>query len=54
MKNTLEVIFTWPNGSTEVRYRATRGSLEAQDFIRQVEELKKPNGYSIRYTDYQL
>ncbi len=54
MKNTLEVIFTWPDGKKEVRYRATKGSSEAKEFYNQVQGLKKPNGYSIIFTDYNL
>ncbi len=54
-KNTLEVVYTWPeSGKEEVRYRAHRDSEEAKDFIAQIANMRKPHCYSIRYTDYQL
>jgi hypothetical protein len=49
----MEVVYTWPNGREEVRYRRPRGSPDALDFEEQVKALQQRHGkacpYSIRY-----
>lgn len=37
MKNTLEVIYTWPDGREEVRYRRAKDSEDAIGLMRQID-----------------
>lgn len=37
---TTEIVYRWPDGREEVRYRRPYGSEAAQLFIQEVEELK--------------
>lgn len=50
----LEVVYTWPDGREEVRYRRTSKSKEAAELIAEVDALQKAHGikspYSYRYT----
>jgi hypothetical protein len=51
----MEVVYTWPGGREEVRYRRPTGSDDAKVLERRVELLRQMHGpdspYSIRYTD---
>lgn len=53
-KKILEVVYKWPSGREEVRYRRAVGSVEAQNLQNQVDELHKRDGkdspYSYRIT----
>lgn len=50
----MEVVYTWPDGREEVRYRRPDGSEQAQQLERQVRMLERNLGaecpYSIRHT----
>lgn len=53
MKETLEVIFTWPSGRKEVRYRAEKGTEAHDKLLLQVIYLMESGEgntpYSFRY-----
>jgi hypothetical protein len=38
---TLEIVFTWPGGREEVRYRRPLGSVEAEELRQEVNELRR-------------
>jgi hypothetical protein len=52
---TTEVVYTWPDGREEVRYRRAYGSKEAFYYIEQVNRLRRMHGeecpYSIRHVN---
>ena len=47
---TLEVVFTWPSGREEVRYRRASGSPESAEFKSEVEALRKKHGDQCPYS----
>lgn len=47
---TLEVIYTWPDGREEVRYRATAGTEKADELQAQVDHLKSLHGPESPYS----
>jgi hypothetical protein len=53
----MEVIYTWPDGREEVRYRRTTGSSEANALENQVQKLQEQHGpecpYACRYSTAQ-
>lgn len=55
MSRTVEILYTWPNGRTEVRYRRPEGSDEAKDLMGQVDGLMDRQGsdcpYGYRFVD---
>jgi len=54
LAQTLEVIYTWPDGRKEVRYRRPARSTAADELIAEVNEQKARHGadcpYSYRFT----
>ena len=57
MSETLEIVYKWPNGREEVRYRRPAGTEDARSLIAEVEELQAradllgyENPYFFRYT----
>ena len=50
---TTEIVYRWPNGDEEVRYRRPRGSRQARLLIDEVESLRARLGaecpYFVRY-----
>jgi hypothetical protein len=54
MSATTEIVYTWPDGREEVRYRQPKDSPRALDLIEQVLELQTEHGaacpYSFRHT----
>jgi hypothetical protein len=55
---TMEVVYTWPDGREEVRYRRPAGSVEAHKLSNEVLELRRKHGeqcpYSIRFVSTAL
>lgn len=53
----IEIVYTWPNGREEVRYRRPTHSREGEDLRQQVERLQETYAhecpYSYRYTDHE-
>lgn len=49
----MEIVYTWPDGRQEVRYRRPAGSREAHKLSNEVLELQRKHGdkcpYSIRF-----
>jgi len=45
-----EIVFTWPDGREEVRYRRSAGSVDAAELISQVEKLKARDGAECPYS----
>jgi hypothetical protein len=52
-RRTVEIVYTWPDGREEVRYRAPENSEKALELISQVIELERTHResacYSYRY-----
>lgn len=46
----IEIVYTWPDGREEVRYRRVSGSPEAFDLIGQVRALRERDGDSCPYS----
>lgn len=50
-----EIVYTWPDGREEVRYRRPKDSREALGFVEQVLDLQSLHGaacpYSFRHVD---
>lgn len=47
-----EIIYTFPNGKEEVRYRRAKNSQEALEFVAEIEKLKQKHGKDCPY-DYR-
>lgn len=51
---TTEIVYTWPDGREEVRYRRVKDSDEALKLVKEVLELQRKHGatcqYSFRHT----
>ncbi len=48
--NAIEIIYTWPDGTEEVRYRKLIGSIDGEDLRQQVEERKRWLGDDCPYS----
>lgn len=54
MKNTLEIIYTWPGGREEVRYRRAKDSEDAIGLMKQIDYNKMVTSnypYSYRFVN---
>lgn len=53
---TTEIVFKWPDGREEVRYRRTKDSREALELIAEVLALQQKHGaacpYSFRHVEF--
>lgn len=50
VKNTVEVVYTWPDGREEVRYRRPYPSDSATDFMDEVDKLRRRDGEECPYS----
>ena len=56
MGNMVEIVYTWPDGREEVRYRRTQGTYEAMRLMKEVDDMRARLGatecpYSYRIAD---
>jgi hypothetical protein len=45
-----EIVYTWPTGRQEVRYRRTTGTPDEEYFVSQVDELRERLGENCPYS----
>lgn len=48
--NTVEIIYTWPDGREDIRYRRLKDSAESLEMIGEILDLQKQHGKSCPYT----
>lgn len=48
--STIEIVYTWPNGKEEVRYRRVKDSESARKMIAEVDDLRMKFGSECPYS----